>query len=67
MLPPQFHCVLATTQGHRRIRPGSKNHALFVAFVEWLEREFKPGRHGEPDLDEVVCLPPEDDEAELAE
>ncbi len=64
-LPPQFHCLLATTQGHRRIRPGSKDHPQFIALVEWLERESKPGRYGEPHLEEIICLPPEEDDTEV--
>lgn len=67
LLPPQFHCLLAATRGHRRIRPGSKDHPQFIAFVAWLEREFQPGRTEEPHLEEVICLPPEEDEPEVDE
>jgi hypothetical protein len=64
-LPAEFGCLLATTQGHRRIRPGSKRHPQFLAIVAWLESQFECGQLDEPELEDIICLPPEEDETEL--
>jgi putative DNA base modification enzyme with NMAD domain len=64
-LPAQCENLLATTQGHRRIRPDASNHRQFVELVEWLESAYQTGRQGDPHLEEVICLPPEEEDQEV--
>lgn len=61
-LPTKFARIIHSTQGHKRIRPNDGGHGLAQELIEWVESNFKRGLQGEPTLDEVICLPEEEDD-----
>ena len=57
-IPSQFRFVIHTVQGHKRIKPDSKNYTTLTDFLAWLEVTFKQGIHGNPlNLKEECSLP----------
>ena len=57
-IPNQFKFIIHTVQGHKRIKPTSKNYSTVTEFLEWLEANFKQGIHGNPaNLKEKCKIP----------
>lgn len=47
-IPQKFSSLIHSTRGHRRIKPTSSNYDLVTGFIDWIEKNFKQGAHGEP-------------------
>lgn len=64
-LPATLAPIVHTTQGHLRIRPerDDPRYQHFLLFLEWL-KSYAPGIHAVPTLEEIICVPPEEDESD---
>lgn len=57
-IPQRFSSLVQSTQGHKRIKPTSNNYDVVTGFVDWLQKNFKQGVHGEPANLKKKCKPP---------
>ena len=65
LLSPEYANLVHNTQGHKRIRARCDNRfALFDNLLAWVEKNWKPGIHGEPSDEELICMPEEEPDIE---
>ena len=57
-IPKKFKPLIQTTQGHKRIKPTSKHYDVVTLFLEWLQKNFDQGIHGEPSNVKKKCKLP---------
>lgn len=47
-IPKKFRPLVQKKQGHKRIKSASNTYDVVTAFIDWLQKSFKQGIHGEP-------------------
>ena len=64
VIPSKFISLIQSTQGHKRIKSNAKNYNVVTEFIEWLEKNFEQGIHGEPANIKAKCKLPKHDRIE---
>lgn len=57
-IPKRFISLVHTTQAHKRIKSTSENYDIVTEFIDWLQKNFKQGIHGEPANVKAKCKLP---------
>ncbi len=60
-IPKKFSSLVHTTQAHKRIKPTSEKYDVVTAFIDWLQKSFEQGIHGEPANVNKKCKLPSHD------
>ncbi len=58
-IPKKFSSLVQSTQVHKRVRPTSKSYNVVPGFVDWIQKNFKQGIHGEPANPKKKCKLPD--------
>jgi len=58
-IPKKFNSLIHTTQALKKIKPTSKKYDFVTAFIDWLQKSFDQGIHGEPTNVKAKCKLPE--------
>ena len=58
-IPNQFQSIVHAVQGHKTIKPISKNYQTVTEFLDWLQHNFALGLLGEPANLKKKCKLPE--------
>ena len=57
-IPKEFKSLIHTTKAHKREKSTSHNYEVVTAFIDWLQKNFKQGIHGEPANIKAKCKLP---------